>query len=98
MAELTVVELSYTVDPQQITDLRPAHLEWLRTARDDGRLLLSGRKVPVTGGMLIVKGSEDEVRAWCETDPFFTEGVAEYRYFGFAPSMISDALLDLSTQ
>lgn len=98
MAELTVVELSYTVDPDQITALRPAHLQWLQAAMDDGRLLLSGRKIPVTGGMLLVRGPQEEVQAWCETDPFFIEGVAEYRYFAFAPSMISPDLLDLSTQ
>ncbi len=98
MAELTFVELSYTVDPEQITQLRPAHLEWLKAAMDDGRLLLSGRKMPVTGGMLLVRGSVEDVRQWCETDPFFTAGVAEYRYFGFAPSLISPELLDLPKQ
>lgn len=98
MANLVVVELSYTVPPEQVADLRPAHLEWLQGGLDAGKLMLSGRKMPVTGGMLIVKGSVEEVRSWCETDPFFTEGVAEYRYFAFAPSMVSVELTNVSTQ
>jgi uncharacterized protein YciI len=92
---LTVVELSYTVDPAEITALRPAHLDWLREGLAAGKLVLSGRKMPVTGGMLIVRGTPEEAEAWCATDPFATEGVAEYRYFAFEPSMAAPGLESL---
>jgi len=87
-----VVELSYTVDRERIDALRPAHLAWLQQGLDDGRLLLSGRKVPVTGGMLLVRGTLDDVRDWCASDPFAIDGVAEYRFFEFEPSKAAAGL------
>ncbi|WP_109807633.1 YciI family protein [Sphingosinithalassobacter portus] len=92
---LTVVELTYKVDPAEITELRPAHLEWLREGLAAGKLVLSGRKMPVTGGMLIVRGDVDAARAWCESDPFALADVADYRYFAFEPSMAAPGLESL---
>ena len=89
---LVVVTLEYKVGTNVIDALRPAHLAWLKQGLADGRLLLSGRKIPVTGGMLIVRGTIDEVRAWCASDPFTVEDVAEYEYFQFEPSMAAPGL------
>lgn len=92
---MIVVTLSYTVDPAEITALRPAHIEWLKQGMADGKLLLAGRKVPVTGGMLLVNGTLEEAQAWCATDPFALHDVAKYEYFEFAPSLAAPGLESL---
>ncbi|QIG81155.1 YciI family protein [Stakelama tenebrarum] len=92
---LVIVELTYKVDPAEITELRPAHLEWLREGLMAGRLALSGRKMPVTGGMLIVRGTVEEAQAWCASDPFALADVAEYRFFAFEPSLAAPGLESL---
>lgn len=92
---MIVVTLSYTVDPSRIAALRPAHLDWLKQGLDSGKLLLSGRKLPVTGGMLLVNATMDAAQAWCATDPFAVEGVASYDYFAFEPSMAAPGLESL---
>lgn len=73
-----VVLLSYKVDPAVIERLRPAHIDWLKAGIAEGRLLVAGRKNPVTGGMLIARGPDRaEIEAWVATDPFLTEGAAD---------------------
>jgi uncharacterized protein YciI len=89
---MIVVLLSYKVDPSEIDRLRPAHLEWLKQGLADGMLLASGRKMPVTGGMLLCRGTLDAVKAWTASDPFAIEGVADYEIFEIATSMTAPGL------
>lgn len=93
---MIVVLLTYKVDIAEIDRLRPAHLAWIKAACDAGTLLVSGRKVPVTGGMLMVRGTVEDARAWCATDPFAIEGVADYEFIEIAPSMVAPGLESLA--
>ncbi|MEI9851054.1 MAG: YciI family protein [Sphingomonas sp.] len=94
---MILVLLRYKVDAAEIDRLRPAHLHWLRQGLADGRLLVAGRKRPPTGGMLLVRGTLDDVRAWCALDPFAAEGVAEYDFAEIEPSMAAPGLGGLLT-
>ena len=89
---MIAVLLSYRVAIETIDALRPAHVDWLKQGLADGRLLLAGRKVPVTGGMLLVRGTLDDVKTWCATDPFATEGAADYEFIEVAPSILAPGL------
>jgi uncharacterized protein YciI len=89
---MIVVLLNYKVPIERIDALRPAHLDWLKAGIDAGTLLAAGRKMPVTGGMLIVRGTLDAARQWCATDPFAIEDVAEYAFVEIAPSMAAPGL------
>jgi uncharacterized protein YciI len=87
-----VVLLSYRVPPERIAEARERHLAWLGEARDAGRLLLSARNKARDGGILLVRGAAAEVEAWCATDPFATEGLADYRYIEVEPSLTAAGL------
>jgi uncharacterized protein YciI len=89
---MIAVLLSYKVPVETIDALRPAHVEWLKQGLANGRLLLAGRKVPVTGGMLLVRGTLDEAKAWAAADPFATEGAADYEFIEVAPSIFAPGL------
>lgn len=93
---MIVVLLSYKVDIAEIDRLRPAHVDWLKQGVAEGRLLLAGRKVPVTGGMFLARGSLDEVEAWAATDPFAVEGAADYEFVEIAPSVLAPGLESLA--
>ncbi|WP_447726523.1 YciI family protein [Sphingomonas koreensis] len=89
---MIAVLLNYKVPIETIDALRPAHVDWLKQGLADGRLLLAGRKVPVTGGMLLVRGTLDEAKVWAATDPFATEGAAAYEFIEVAPSILAPGL------
>ncbi len=92
---MILVLLTYKVDIAEIDALRPAHVDWLKQAVADGRLLVAGRKVPVTGGFFMARGALDEVQAWAATDPFATAGAAEYAFVEVAPSILAPGLESL---
>ncbi|MDT8760093.1 YciI family protein [Sphingomonas psychrotolerans] len=89
---MIVVLLSYKVELAEIDRLRPAHVEWLKQGLADGKLLVAGRKVPVTGGMFLARGDLEAVKAWAATDPFALEGAADYSFVEIAPSIIAPGL------
>jgi len=89
---MIAVLLGYKVPLETIDALRPAHVAWLKQGLAEGRLLMAGRKVPVTGGMFLARGSLDEVKAWAATDPFATQGAADYEFVEVAPSIVAPGL------
>lgn len=92
---MILVLLTYKVDISEIDALRPAHVDWLKQGVADGRLLVAGRKVPVTGGFFMARGALDEVQAWAATDPFATAGAAAYDFIEVAPSILAPGLESL---
>lgn len=89
---MIVIILNYVVPIEDIDAHRPAHLAWLKQALADGRLLVAGRQVPLTGGMIIARGDRAEVEEWAATDPFAIHGLAEYQFIEVAPSVIAPGL------
>lgn len=93
---MILVLLSYKVDAEAIAALRPAHRDWLAEGMAAGRVLAAGRKVPVTGGLFMARGTLDEVRAWAAADPFATAGVADYEFVEVEVTMTPPGLESLS--
>ncbi|PVX29796.1 YciI family protein [Sphingomonas pokkalii] len=89
---MILVLLTYKVDIAQIDALRPAHVDWLKQGVADGRLLVAGRKLPVTGGFFMARGTLEEVQTWAAGDPFATAGAAEYDFVEVAPSILAPGL------
>jgi uncharacterized protein YciI len=89
---MIAVILSYKVGLAEIDRLRPAHIDWLKQGLADGRLLMAGRQVPVTGGMFLARGTLDEVKDWAAGDPFATAGAADYRFIEVVPSLLAPGL------
>jgi uncharacterized protein YciI len=82
-----VIELSYKVDLEQIDANMKAHVAFLTKHYDSGHFLISGRKVPRDGGIIIALGkSRDEIEAIMNEDPFILRGLAEFRIIEFRAS------------
>ena len=79
-----VVEGTFINDiPVSENELQKAiekHLTFLQKGFDDGTILVSGPKVDVGGGIIIIKGrSLEEVEAYLAEDPLEILGIQEYR-------------------
>ncbi len=82
-----VIELVYKVELAQIDGAMRDHVAWLNAQYDAGRFVMSGRKVPREGGVILAVGDDRaEIEAIVKQDPFVARGFADYRLIQFRAS------------
>lgn len=91
-----ILELSYIAPLDEVDRVRDEHMAWIAAQYADGAFVVSGPKVPRTGGIIIAKGMpRDALDAIVASDPFTREGVATYDVTEFAAMTVSDGLESL---
>ena len=86
-----VIELIYKADLKAIDAQMRAHMAFLRKHYAEGRFLVSGRKIPREGGIILALGkSKDEIDAIMRDDPFCKNGLADFRVIEFRASQRAD--------
>ena len=86
-----VIELSYKADLKQIDAHMGAHMKFVRKYYAAGNFLVSGRKIPRDGGIILAVGeSREAIEAIAKEDPFYTKGLADVRVIEFRPSQRAD--------
>lgn len=86
-----VIELIYTADLARIDAAMAAHMRFLRKHYASGHFLVSGRKIPRDGGIILAVGrSRDEIEGIARQDPFVTQGLADVRVVEFRASQRAD--------
>ena len=91
-----IVLLTYTQPLAAVDALVPAHREFLQRMYATGSFLLSGRKEPRDGGVILAQAaSATALSELLAQDPFQIHGVAAYEVIEFAPSMAAPALRSL---
>jgi len=84
---LFVIELVYKADLAEIDARMGVHVAFLNKYYASGHFLVSGRKIPRDGGIILAVGpSRAEVEAIAQEDPFFTHGLADIRVIEFRAS------------
>ena len=69
---------------EEINRTLPLHSEWVQRQYEAGRFLVSGRRDPAIGGIVVTRASsEQELRELLTTDPYQQRGLAEYEIFAF---------------
>ena len=87
MPAMFVIELTYTADLSEIDAHMSAHVAFLKKYYTAGRFLVSGRKVPRTGGIIVAVGEDrDQIEAIIKEDPFHRHGLADFRIVQFRAS------------
>ena len=82
-----VIELIYKADLAKIDAHMKAHVAFLRKYYASGHFLVSGRKIPRDGGIILAVGeSREEIEAIANEDPFCKRGLAEARIIEFRAS------------
>ena len=86
-----VIELVYKTDLARIDAHMRAHMGFLKKYYASGHFLVSGRKVPRDGGIILAVGtSREEIEAIAQEDPFCKHGLAEARVIEFRASQRAD--------
>jgi uncharacterized protein YciI len=82
-----VIELIYKADLPQIDAQMKAHVAWLDKHYAAGTFVLSGRKVPRDGGIILANGHDRAaIEVLVREDPFVANGLADYRLVEFNAS------------
>jgi uncharacterized protein YciI len=82
-----VIELIYKADLATIDAHMAAHVRFLNKHYAAGNFLVSGRKIPRDGGIILaVAKNRDEMQAIVEADPFCAHDLADFRIIEFRAS------------
>ena len=82
-----VIELVYKADLKDIDAQMRAHMVFLKKHYAAGTFLVSGRKIPRDGGIILALGkSREEIESIMREDPFCKHGLAEVRVIEFRAS------------
>jgi uncharacterized protein YciI len=86
-----IILLRYVKPLGEVDRLLDQHGAYLERNYAAGHFLVSGRRVPRTGGVILARGSTiAEIEAVVSTDPFITEGVATSEVIEFEPGRWAD--------
>lgn len=89
-----IVELIYKVPLAEIDAHMPAHVRFLNKYYASGHFLVSGRKIPREGGIIVAVGkSLEEIETIMREDPFCARGLADCRVIQFRASQHADDIL-----
>jgi uncharacterized protein YciI len=82
-----VIELTYKVELEKIDAAMKAHVAFLNEHYQAGTFLISGRKIPRDGGIILAVGeSREQIEALMREDPFCARGLADFRVIEFRAS------------
>jgi len=86
-----VIELTYTAPLADIDASMRAHVKFLKKYYAAGNFLVSGRKIPREGGIILAVGdSREQIEAIAREDPFHARGLADVRVIEFRASQRAD--------
>jgi uncharacterized protein YciI len=88
-----VLLLTYVKPLPEVDALMREHVAWLKEQYGAGRFLVSGRRIPRTGGVIVARGDDRaEVEALVARDPFVSGGVATCEVIQFRASQTAAGL------
>ncbi|MBU2896755.1 YciI family protein [Vibrio hepatarius] len=94
-----VINLTYQVPLETVDCFISQHIEYLNLQYEQGNFILSGRKEPRTGGVIISTLSEKaDLNNILTQDPFYYEGIDHYEVIEIIPTKASAELAFLITE
>jgi uncharacterized protein YciI len=82
-----VIELVYKADLSEIDAHMSAHVAFLKKHYTAGNFVMSGRKIPRDGGIILAVGKDRaQIEAIIEEDPFHRHDLADFRVIQFRAS------------
>ena len=86
-----VIELVYKASLEEIDVHMAAHVRFLKKYYAAGNFLVSGRKIPREGGIILAVGrNREQIEAIVKEDPFHLHGLADFRIIEFRTSQKAD--------
>ena len=88
-----IVLLEYIRPLEEIDALIPLHRAYLQRHYADGHFLMSGRREPRTGGVILASvPSRPQLEQILQEDPFHQAGVVRHEVLEFVPTMTHKGL------
>ena len=88
-----IIELNYKADLAKIDAAMRTHMAHIRKHYAAGTFVVSGRKIPRDGGIILAVGkTREEIEAIAKEDPFCKLGLADFRIIEFRVSQRADDL------
>lgn len=82
-----IVELTYLADLSEIDAAMRAHMVFIKKHYAAGTFVMSGRKIPRDGGIILALGeSREQIEELMRQDPFCSRGLASFRVTEFRVS------------
>jgi uncharacterized protein YciI len=89
----------YTKPAEEVDRLLDGHRAWIMKNMEAGKILLTARQVPLTGGLILARGeSHEAIWEMVGEDPFYTSGSAQYEVLQFEPVRAAPGLEGLLEQ
>jgi uncharacterized protein YciI len=86
-----IIELDYKAPLTEIDAHMKAHVAFLKKYYASGHFLVSGRKIPRDGGIILALGDNREaIEAIAQEDPFYRHKLADFRIVEFRASQQAD--------
>jgi uncharacterized protein YciI len=83
----------YTKPAEEVDLLLEDHKAWISRHQEAGRILMTARQVPLTGGLILAAGdSVEQMREMISEDPFHSSGAAEYEVLEFEPARVTEGM------
>ena len=93
-----IIELIYIQSLKAIDKHMREHMQYLDKYYASGNFIMSGRKIPRTGGIIIAKGATKKaVEKIMKEDPFYKHGLAECTLTEFNASQKAKNIDELMT-
>jgi uncharacterized protein YciI len=87
LARMFIIELLYKAELSEIDACMAEHMAFLNKHYAAGDFMMSGRKVPREGGIIVAKAaSRAQLEAIVAEDPFVSRGLADFRVIEFQTS------------
>ena len=88
-----IISLTYQVPLEKVDDFIPEHVDYLNEQYAKGHFILSGRKEPRTGGVIISTiVDRNKLNDVIALDPFHRKGLASYEVTEIVPTKASEKL------
>lgn len=88
-----IIDLTYCKPLEEVDLLLESHTLFLKKYYASGNFLLSGRKNPRTGGVILANAANlEEIQQILTEDPFNRNGVARYAITEILPTMAAEGL------
>ena len=92
-----VLLLTYIKPLPEVDALMPRHMAWLKEQYAAGRFVVSGRRIPRTGGVILARGQREMIEAMCAADPFVIHKIAKYEITEVAFTTVAHGIEILKT-
>jgi len=88
-----IINLTYKTDLEKVDQCLNDHIRFLNEHYELGHFLVSGRKIPRTGGIILSNIKvKSELEQIIEKDPFKKNNLADYELTEFIPNKACDEL------